>query len=197
MIRWQIWLFFVCWSCADKSICGAEVERAFPAFENIIVETQRILAKVEGYEAGDIITRETAGKILSGLDEIGWKVPRQKELLAKVPANTDFLPTLMQTEKGRRFLRGISGHKLAFDRVDRLARLPEGKALVKQLVNGPDGGKLITYLTDTQGGKNLGKMLGQTANGENFNRPTGKIYTAKALLEELKPLHATEAARHK
>ena len=122
----------------------------------------------------------------------GWEAPQRDKILNRVPAKNDFLVTVLNEGKGRELMRQVAKTRNGFDKLDRLGQLPQGQQLVKQLVNSKDGYKLIDYLTQAEGGKNLGDMLAQDGK-KNFNLPTGKLYTAKALLTELQPLYEKSA----
>ena len=71
----------------------------------------------------------------------------------------------------------------------RWSGLAHGQQTVCDLIRGPDGYKMIEYMTTAPGGKNLGKQLSRGPKGRDFNKQTGRIYTAKALLERLKESH--------
>ncbi len=83
----------------------------------------------------------------------------------------------------------------AYDRLDRLSRMPMGHQNVDALIAGPDGYKMIQYMTSTSGGRNLGQMLSQDPRGANFNSPTGRIYTADQFLQRLTESYQAELKR--
>lgn len=175
-----------------NSVIAVEPDRPSPTFEQLLVKTQQILAEDAAYKPGDLIHRGTAAKILDGLARAGWMPPRRDEILNRVPGENDFLVAVLKEGNGRKLMRQIAKIEKGFDRLDRLGQLPQGQQLVKQLVNSKDGFKLIDYLTQTEGGKNLGNMLAQEGQ-KNFNQPTGKLYTAKAIMTELQPLYEKTA----
>lgn len=84
-------------------------------------------------------------------------------------------------------MRTVSGLPLAYDRLDRLARLPLGKQTIHDMIHKAGGAELVKYLTTAKGGKELGKMLARAPKpkGHDFNKPTGRIYTVDQLLDRL------------
>ena len=78
----------------------------------------------------------------------------------------------------------------AYDRLDRLSRLPHGQQTVRDLIRGPDGYKMIEYMTTAPGGKELGNQLSNAPQGKDFNAATGRIYTAEKLLLRLEQSRA-------
>ncbi|MDX1962810.1 MAG: hypothetical protein SFX18_06635 [Pirellulales bacterium] len=188
-IRWQItvWLLGIAGGLLfhqQISPCHAE-ERL--TFEQIIFETQRVTTRWQDYEPGDLIRQSQAQEFIQAYRALGWDVPDAETLLAKVPADGEYLFDLLATRGGKPFMREIATIPSGYDKLDRLLQLPDGKQLVKQLINARDGNKLIAYLASTKGGKNLGKMLGAAADVD-FNAPTGRIYTVRAFIQELQPL---------
>ena len=83
-------------------------------------------------------------------------------------------------------MRQISGYPAGFDRVDRLARMPQGRANVAQMIKLPDGYKMIEAMTTTSRGRKLGQRLSNAPQGKDFNKPTGRFYTEAALVARLK-----------
>ncbi|MBU4272528.1 MAG: hypothetical protein KKE86_05480 [Planctomycetes bacterium] len=149
------------------------------------------------YRPGDLITRKKVEPLLVRLQEMGLPLPEKKEILDAVPVEGEFLAGQLSTPAGWKFMRQISRYPDAYDRLDRLSRLPRGRQTVRDLIRGPDGYKMIEYMTTAAGGKELGKMLSNSPNGKKFNAPTGRVYTAEILLERLEQSRAAsvKAAR--
>ena len=144
------------------------------------------LSKLPEYRVGDLLTKSDVSSALAQLEQLGWQSLDPDAVLAGVLADNDFLAAELRTADGRKFMRKISGYPQAYDRLDRLARLPQGKRTVQDLISGAGGYKLIEYLTTASGGKELGKQLSDTPKGAKFNQPTGKIYTSNDLVRVLK-----------
>jgi hypothetical protein len=163
-----------------------------PAAVKTIVE--KTLRQNRDYRAGDLLSQKRVAPVLVQLKSAGWDVPESGELIARVPADNDFLVRALSTNKGVAFMRAVTTMSGGYDRVDRLSQIPNGQPLVIRLINGPDGHKLIGYLTESRGGEELGAMLGRTAQGADFNRPTGRIYTEQQLLGELLKLRTAQTS---
>ncbi len=134
----------------------------------------------------EIISRDQASAVLDRLARLGFRFPDREQILEQVPAADEFLVAELRTRKGRRFMEDIATYPRAYDRLDRLSRLPRGKQMVRDLIRGPDGYKLIEYMTTAPGGRELGRQLSDTPKGKDFNEPTGRIYTEIMLVERLK-----------
>ncbi len=91
-------------------------------------------------------------------------------------------------------MRQSGKYPLAYDRIDRLSRMIMGEKNVRALIRGPDGYKMIQYMTSTPYGRNMGQMLSQDPRGADFNSPTGRLYTADALLGRLQQSYDAELA---
>jgi hypothetical protein len=163
---------------------AAEPEKELPTMPQIIAAAKTEIGTWQNYQAGDLIAREHGKKLIDAIGKLGWTPSNDEELLAKMPDAKDPLCELLLTDKGRPFMRRVLKLPQGLDRVDNLLKLSNGRAIVKQLLNDKGGDQLIEYLTTSEGGKNLGKMLGKEAHVE-FNKPTGRLYTAKALLLEV------------
>jgi hypothetical protein len=169
---------------ADKS-----KSTALPSLEQVAKAVVGTFDALSDHEPGDIITQTEATKALAAVQKLGWAVPDGKALLKRVPAEGEFLVEVLRTDGGRRFMRQISGYPMGYDRLDRLSLMPHGKKTVRALVRGPDGYKMIEYMTTHPGGKGLGRQLSRGKRGAGFNDPTGRIYTAEDLLDEVRQLY--------
>jgi len=169
---------------------GAPTDGGKPPKTLSITQIEKALAdhlsKQPEYRAGDLLTKSDVTSALDRLEQLGWQPQDRDAVLAGVLADNDFLAAELRTADGRKFMRKISGYPQAYDRLDRLARLPQGKRTVQDLISGAGGYKMIEYLTTASGGKELGKQLSDTPKGAKFNQPTGKIYTADDLARVLK-----------
>ena len=58
------------------------------------------------------------------------RLPDDKQILERVPAKDEFLAEQLRTRSGRKFMRQISRYDNAYDRLDRLSRLPHGEQTV-------------------------------------------------------------------
>ena len=159
---------------------------SMPAFAVVNNAWQRHFAVTEEFKKGDLITRDQVKPLLAEIESLGWNIADRQDILSRALSAKEFLVTeLRGSKKGLAFMRAVSGLPHAYDRLDHLVRIPRGKQTVHDLIHKVGGAELIQYLTTTEGGKSLGKMLAETPNGRDFNKPTGRIYTADQLLDQL------------
>ena len=169
---------------ASKMVASKMVASKMVAAKAIV----RYFEGLPGYQPGGIITRSEVKPIFQRLAKMGHRVaaPNAKKILEQVLADDAFLVRELRTPKGRKFMARIADYPLAYDRLDRLARLPRGRRIAGDLIHGPGGYKMIEYLTTARGGAELGKMLSKSPKGARFNKPTGRIYTVDMLLSRLR-----------
>ncbi len=159
---------------------------SMPAFAVVNNAWQRHFAVTDEFKKGDLITRDQVKPLLAEIESLGWNIADRQDILSRALSAKEFLVTeLRGSKKGLAFMRAVSGLPHAYDRLDHLVRIPRGKQTVHDLIHKVGGAELIQYLTTTEGGKSLGKMLAETPNGRDFNKPTGRIYTADQLLDQL------------
>ncbi len=178
---------------------GADRAKPLPTWAEVEEVVLRHFGLLPDYRPGDILARSEVRPLFSHLERMGWEVSDRPEILRQVPADDHYLIRKLRTKRGRKFMRRIAEYPRAYDRLDRLSRLPYGKQTVHDLIYKKGGEELIEYLTTASGGKELGKMLSKAPKGTDFNKPTGLIYTAQMLLERLKTSYAAakEAAQGK
>ena len=139
-----------------------------------------------GYQPGDVITRSSVEKLFRQLQQQGWTIEEPESILERMLPDDDILVQQLQTKKGRAFWQKIQQLPGGIDRLDRLARMPQGSANVRDLIQKiPDGHKWIEGMTTTRRGQRMGERLSRSESGRNFNQPTKRIYTAEELIEEL------------
>jgi hypothetical protein len=159
--------------------------KPIPPFSEVSQAVERHFEAKPDYRAGDLITREEVTPLLGRIEQMGLPLPDAKQIQESVLAKDSFLAQQLGTPNGRKFMRRIAGYPDAYDRLDRLSRLPRGQRIVRELIKGPGGEKMIEYMTTAKGGKELGKMLSKGPQGADFNSPTGRIYTVDLLLARL------------
>ncbi len=158
----------------------------FPTFEQVRKATLAYFQKLPEYQPGGILSRSEAEPLFSRLKQMGWVVADREAILAAILPDNAFMVQQLRTPVGRKFAVQISAYPDGYDRLDRLSRLPRGKAVVRNLILATGGQEMIEYMTTTPGGVALGKMLSQDPRGAKFNQPTGRIYTVEMLLDRLK-----------
>jgi hypothetical protein len=174
-------------AAADPQRGGA---KPIPSLSEIKQVVLRYFQAKPDYRAGDLITKEDVEPLLGKLQQKGLPLPDAKQILDKAPGKDEFLTQQLRTPDGRKFMRDISGYSDAYDRLDRLSRLPHGQQTVRDLIRGPDGYKMIEYMTTAPGGKELGNQLSNAPLGKGFNAATGRIYTTEMLLLRLEKSRA-------
>lgn len=156
---------------------------------------ERYFKSIPGYEPGDLIWRGQLADLQPRLVALGVSRDTMDAIVATTLEDQSWLVEQLRTKPGRKFMREVKGYPLAFDRLDRLARMPQGHDTIRALIKGPDGAKLLEYLGTSSGGAQLGKMLSSTPEGAHFNRPTGRVYTAEQLIERLHSAGLPSATR--
>ncbi len=161
------------------------VAKPIPSLSELKQAVLRYFRAQRDWRPGDLITRDQVEPLLAQLRRTMLPLPDAKQILGDVLAKDSFLAEQLRTRNGRKFMRQISGYDDAYDRLDRLSRLPHGKQTIIDLIRGPDGYKMIEYMTTTPGGKALGKQLSNAPKGKDFNDATSRIYTVEMLLQRL------------
>lgn len=133
-----------------------------------------------------VISRNQAKVFFEELAKLGWEVTDRQKILERVPLESNYVVGQLQTSDGQRFLR-VHGQKPGvIDRLDRMGRFPNGQTILHDLLAGPAGHHaMLAYMISPQGAEQLWQAVGHTMDAQQFLRPTGKIYTAQALWEQL------------
>lgn len=169
-----------CWAAAGHG--------PIPEWRQIELAVWRQFEALADYQPGQIITRGDAEPIFKH-KLMGWLGADRTAILNQLPEDDDFLVRQLRTRPGRKFGSQVAAYAHAYDRLDRLSRLPRGRRIVEDLIKSPGGYKLIEYMTTSPGGAELGRMLSKAPKGKDFNGPTGRIYTVEMLLARLKQSH--------
>jgi hypothetical protein len=172
------------------SAVGADL----PKFGEVEATVRDVLSEEKDYRPGDLLTRKQVKAMLDRIERLGWKLTDRSALEKKVLDDGSYLVGKLSTSSGKKFMRQIAEMSLAYDRLDRLSQLPQGRHTVERLIRGPDGYKLFDYMANNKGGRELAKMLSKDGKGD-FNQPTGKLYTDEQFLRELKTLYAAALQR--
>ncbi len=163
--------------------------QGLPDFQEVEEVVKKALAGNKKYYENDLITQSDAEKAFSQIKNIGWEVPDSRKIVGRFLSQGDFLVKQLRSRRGKSFMRKISKMPGGYDRIDRMRYIPKGKKAVVSLIKSKGGEEMIKYMTTTRQGKNMGSLISKSRNGRNFNKMTGRIYTGKQLLEELKELH--------
>jgi hypothetical protein len=164
-----------------------------PAWADIEKSVKATLAKTQGYQEGDLITREDASAVLADLKTLDWKVPEPSQLTDRLLPASDEMVRQLRGKQGVKFMREIGSVMEGYDRLDRLRKLPNGQRRLRELIHQPGGYTMIQYMATTRGGENMGRELSSKKQGD-FNSATKRIYTESQLLTELKTRYQAEEA---
>jgi hypothetical protein len=172
--------------------------KAIPPFPEVKAAVERYLQGLPDYHDGDLLTRDQVEPLLNQLKKAGLPLPDGKQILDSVPMADEFWVRELRTPDGVKFMRRIGRFRGAYDRLDRLSRMPSGQRHVRNLIHEAGGDKMIEFMTTTTSGKKLGNVLDNAPGGTDFNMPTGRIYNAEMLLARLERSHAAslKAAKH-
>jgi hypothetical protein len=155
-------------------------------FEDVKAIVGAHFKSVPEFKQGDLITRSATQQLFQRLKQFGWQVQDEKDIIELTLEDGDFLVKTFKSSKGREFLKTISGYPEGLDRVDRLARMPQGQSNVHDLVYKiPNGTDWIKSMTSQANGRDLSNRLAQTQNGKDFNKPTGRLYSVEDLVKRL------------
>lgn len=168
-----------------------------PQWSELRKVVERHFAELRGRQPNDILMASEAKGSLEALAKAGWKPKEDAKLLARVPADSDFLVRELRGSEGRKFLAATTSEALVYDRLDRLVQYPGGDRLVHSVIRLPNGPTFMRP-KPTPGFGTLMDLLPKNASGKTpvdpqFNKPTGKIYTSAAWIKELEAAHLAES----
>ena len=187
----RLWALVILVVAGGPWLKAAEVLPEWAAVRDV---TNSFFAEQHDRQPGDILSKADAQPLFSELNRRGWKVADQQEILAQMLGENDLVVRVLRTAEGRRFMRKVSGEKLIYDRLDRIARESGGPQLIEDLVKLPNGER-YARTKPARGDPNLLDLLPKTGSGKrrqikDYDRPTGRIYTVDDLLKRLEESHA-------
>lgn len=144
----------------------------------------------QGLDRTDIISKTNAVAMLDTAAKLGWKIVDREALLKRVLPDNDYLVKELRKKQGRNFVKEIANMPEGLDRVDRMAREPQGKYVINMLVTHVDGDKMIGYMTGPTSNQRLANLLSAAPPNVDLNKPTGRLYTVDNFVQELKKLYA-------
>ncbi|QDT90991.1 hypothetical protein [Gimesia algae] len=172
-------------------------KKKIPPLDEVMQIIEEYFSDRKGYKSGDMLTRGQIKPLFRQLQQAGWSVKAEKDILKRLHADSDFLVAQLSTPKGVIFMRRIAQMPGGYDRLDHILVMPYGKRRIREFINSPGGYTMIEYMTTTKGGKNLGKYLSKAKTGKGFNQPTPYIYTQTDLTNVLKQAYEKENAKSK
>ena len=166
-----------------------------PQFGTVKATMHAYFASLPNRQKGDLISQGDVQPIFAVLQQLGWVVEDQKEILTMVLSDQDFLVRTLRSQRGERFMRQVANDKLIYDRLNRIVRVQGGQRMLEDLIKLPDG---ATYAKADRARAVPGLLdllpknrSGKTREIRDYNKPTGKIYTATQLIDRLETSHRT------
>jgi hypothetical protein len=176
---------------AAQSSSAATQPAKRPSFHLVAQATAQYFATLQDYKTGDLISQSQVAAALAHIaGATGWDVPDGKALIERALADNSFLVAQFSTASGRPFMRKIARYPGSYSRLDRLSSISGGQQSIKDIMSKKGGSDMIEYMATTRGGRELGAMMAGAQQGVDLNKPTGRIYTADDLLNELKRVYA-------
>lgn len=159
-----------------------------PTFEAVKAAVAKHFKSIEHYQPGDVLSRGEVETVFDQLAGLGWNVPDRGEILKQLLADDDEMVRALRAPAKREFMRQIAQVPGAYgyDRLDRLARMEDGKIIVNRLMEEPGGWNLIRIMSETTEGPGMAQAFSMGPGGKDFTKPTGRIYTEAQLIARLK-----------
>lgn len=156
-----------------------------PPFAKVEAAVRKSFDAQRDREPNDLITQSEVALALQQVEKTGWRLEEPELLLERVLPDSDYLVQQLRTRHGRRFMKQVGGRPLMYDQLDRVARVPGGQALVRDLPKLPDAAVQATQLEQF-----LPKIgSGRARRVKDFNKPTGRIYTVDQLIGTLRKIY--------
>ena len=166
-----------------------------PPFDTIRNAVEEHFAAKRDYRPGDLITQSDVQAALSAVAQVGWNVPKQKELLELTLADDDFLVQELRTKDGKKIFDRVAKFPGALDKLDRIREMPKGKYAFKTLIHKTHNSvQLIEEITTTPQGARFAQDIAKFDSSADFNKPTGRIYRVNELLAALEFIYKAELA---
>ena len=174
---------------AGIGLAAREVVAAGPSVGQIQQVVAQYFQAQPEFQAGDLISRTDAELILKEMANRGWQVPKSPELLNNVLPDDDPLVSLLATRDGQRLMRKVASEELVYDRLDRIARVSGGERMIHDLARLPDGERYVK-MQPSAGVPDLLDLLPKQRSGrkrsiKDYKKPTGRVYTATALIQRI------------
>jgi hypothetical protein len=119
------------------------------------------------------------------------------EILKQLLADDDEMVRALRAPANREFMQHVGripgGN--GYDRLDRLARMQDGKMIVNRLMEEPGGWNLIHIMSETPEAPGMAQAFSMGPGGKDFAKPTGRLYTEAQLLARLKQSYDKDARK--
>ena len=111
--------------------------KPIPSLADVQQTVWRYFQGYRDFQPGDLITSDHVAPLLKELQGKGLPLADADEILEAVPGKDAFLFRQFSTPAGRKFMRRISSYPNVYDRLDRLAGLPNGEQTIRDLMRNP------------------------------------------------------------
>lgn len=166
----------------------------FPKWSKVESLARTHFTGLEEHKKADLISQGDLKGLFRKLEKLGWSVEHKRRLTDRLLPKNDYVVRQLRSRRGRDFMRHVSVRPGAYDRLDRLRRMPYGKRRIREMIDSPGGYDLLIYMTTGRQGRNMGRSISRGKNGRNFNKPTGRIYTSSAFIKLLRQSYDKAAA---
>jgi len=167
---------------------GHAVERILP-FEEVKAAVKENLAKRQGYQPGDLITRRDVQPILAQLARKGFNADPSVIGFDPYLPDNHYMVGLLQTAKGTETLRQLKDHPGALDRLERLAHFPEGQKILRKVLLESKGTQGVELLLSAQGIRDLELEYGNEPTMKNFTVASGRVFDEATFVAHLETVH--------
>ena len=173
--------------------CGPSVQGSdssqLPSLSIVTSTVRKHFVELKNRRPGDLISRSDVEPILAELEQQGWVVSDEAQILSAMLDSGHFLVRTLHSRDGKQFMRQVLGYKLIYDRLDRISAESGGQRLIRDMIKLPDGAK-YAKLTPPRGVPAMTDFLPKNRSGKSrrvpdYRKPTGRIYTQVQLLERL------------
>ena len=186
----------VCLLSAWNSATAEEL----PAFSKVDNVVRRHFESLSGHQEGDLISQTQVKPIFGAIELLGWTVSDSASIKNSVLPDSNYLVEQFRTPKGKAFMRKVSASPLAYDRLDQICRLPNGKLMINDFLRFPNAEVTFTNKSPLAVSRLERLQPTNRRNGQDktdLDQPTGRIYTVDALVARLKGSYNAEVIRRK
>ncbi|MGV3607264.1 MAG: hypothetical protein ACO1RA_12740 [Planctomycetaceae bacterium] len=167
---------------------GHAVERILP-MEEIKATVKENLAKRQGYQPGDLITRRDVQPILAQLARKGFNADPSVIGFDPYLPDNHYMAGLLQTAKGTETLRQLKDRPGALDRLERLAHFPDGQKILRKVLLESKGIQGVEMLLSAQGIRDLELEYGNEPTMKNFTVASGRVFDEATFIAHLETVH--------
>jgi hypothetical protein len=177
---------------AEPSASAADAT-AMPDWKTVEDAAKKHFRALPNYKPGDILSQGQIKPLVAQLAKQGWKISDQRDLLAQICPDNDFVVEQLRTKNGQKFMRSTGGSAAQYDYLRRLAETKGGNRQVADILKLRNGNDVLSALTKSKAGKDISRRLADGPRTQGYDKPTGYIYTEAQVLERLKESYDRDA----